>query len=113
MKTLVGLLAVAFTTVLLPGQTRTTPEADRPARIPGVDRVERLSKSFPPEMAAAVRDSVTVTPSRSNCIHSSPGPGRWSLSVKPCQASPKLQLFPAFEKSAPAEKPATPRGNVR
>ena len=103
MKTLVGLLAIAFTTVLLPGQTRTTP---------AMDRIERMSKSFPPEMAATAKDSAAVKPSRSNCVYSS-GPGSWSLSVKPCQTSPKLQLFPAFKKSVPAKKPATPRGDVR
>jgi hypothetical protein len=105
MKMLVGLLTITFATVLLPGQTRPTN--------PAMDRLQRMSKGFPPEMAAGVRTSGAVRPSRSNCVYSSAGLGTWSLSVRPCQASPKLELFPAFEKSAPGKKPAGPRGDVR
>ena len=111
MKTFVAIPYIAFASVLLLGQTVTRDEANPPVRNPAVDRLERLSKTFPPELAAT-KDRATVTPTRSYCVH--PGPTTGSLSIKPCLASPhKLHIVPPFAKVAPKTKPATPPAHIR
>ena len=86
MKTFVAILYIAFANVLLLGQMLSRDEATPPVRNPVVDRVERLSKTFPPELAASPKDPATVTPMRSYCVY--PTPATRSLSIKPCPTGP-------------------------
>jgi len=103
MKTFIAILYLAFASVLLLGQTPSRDEANR---------LERLSKTFPPEMPAANNDRATVTPRRSYCVY--PSPATTSLSIKPCPATVhKLQVIPPFENIVPKTKPATPPAHVR
>jgi hypothetical protein len=112
MKTFVAILYLSFAGVLLVGQTLSRDEANPPVMNPVVDRLQRLSKTFPPEMPAATQDRVTVTPARSNCVY--PSPATRSLSIKPCQATPhKLHVVPPFRNAAPKTKPATPPAHIR
>ena len=112
MKTFVAILYIAFASVLLLGQTLSRDEANPPVRNPVVDRLQRLSKTFPPELPAATKDRATVTPARSNCVY--PSPATRSLSIKPCPASPhKLHVVPPFENVMPKTKPATPPAHIR
>ena len=114
MKTLVALLYIAFANVLLLGQTLSPDEANPPVTNPVVDRLERLSKQFPPELVAAIKDPATVSPMRSYCVYPSASLGTWSLSIKPCRTSSrKLHLLPPFEGIVPTTKPATPPGDIR
>ena len=70
MKTFIAILYVAFANVLLLGQMLNRDEANPPVRNP-VDRVERLSKTFPPDLVVATKDRATVTPIRSHCVYPS------------------------------------------
>ena len=111
MKTFIAILFVAFANVLLLGQMLSRDEANPPVRNP-VDRVERLSKTFPPELVAASKDKATVTPIRSHCVYPSPATG--SLSIKPSPISPhKLRVVPPIENIMPKTKPATPPAHIR
>jgi hypothetical protein len=111
MKTFVAILYLAFASVLLLGQTLGRDGANPLVRNPAVDRLERLSKTFPPELAAATKDRATVTPARSYCVY--PSPATSSLSIKPCPASPhKLRVRPPFENVGPRTKPATPPAHI-
>ena len=112
MKTLIAILSIVFANVLLLGQTRSRDEANPPLGNPVVDRLERLSKAFPPELAAATKDRATVTPMRSYCVY--PSPGTRSLAIKPCPASlQKLRVVPPFENIVPKTKPAAPPAHIR
>ena len=112
MKTFVAILYLAFASVLLLGQTLGRDGANPPVRNPAGDRLERLSKTFPPELAAATNDRATVKPTRSYCVY--PSPATSSLSIKPCPASPhKLHVLPPFENLVPKTKPATPPAHIR
>jgi hypothetical protein len=68
MRTFVAILCIAFANVLLLGQVPSRNEANPPVRNP-VDRLERLSKTFPPDIAA--KDRATETPMRSHCVYPS------------------------------------------
>jgi hypothetical protein len=112
MKTFDAILSIAFANVLLLGQTLSRGEANPPVRNPVGDRLERLSKTFPPELAATTKDRATVTRMRSHCV--SPNPTTRSLSIKPCAISPyKLRVVPPFENIVPKTKPATPTPHIR
>ena len=112
MKTFVAILYLAFASVLLLGQTLGRDGGNPPAGNPAVDRLERLSKTFPPDLAPATKDPPTVTPRRSYCVY--PSPGATSFSIKPCPASPhKLHVVPPFKNIAPKTKPATPPAPIR
>ncbi len=77
-----------------------------------MDRLERLSKSFPPDLIGPIAAPSGATLSRSFCVY--PLLDTKSLSVKPCRTdSRKLRLVPPFEKIAPLTKPATLPGNIR
>ena len=77
-----------------------------------VDRLERLSKRFPPEVVVGITDPVALRPMRSYCVY--PGVAGRSLSIKPCpKTRRKLRLLPQFEKIVPTTKPAVPRGGIR
>ena len=111
MKTFIAILYVAFANVLLLGQVLSRDEANPPVRNP-LDRVERLSKTFPPELVVATKDRATVTPIRSHCVY--PSPATRSLSIKPSPISPhKLRVVPPFENIVPKTKPATPPAHIR
>ena len=110
MKTFVAILYIAFANVLLLGQMLGRDEANPPVRNP-VERLERLSKTFPPELVVTTKDPATVTPMRSRVY---PGPATRSLSIKPCPTSPhKLRAVPPFENIVPKTKPATPPAHIR
>jgi hypothetical protein len=112
MKTFVAILYIAFANVLLLGQIMSRDEANPPVRNPVADRLERLSKTFPPELAAPTKDRATVTPTRSHCVY--PSPATRSLSIKPCPISPhKLRVVPPFENIVLKTKPATPPAHIR
>ena len=112
MKTFVAILYIAFANVLLLGQTLSRDEANPPVTNPVVDRLERLSKKFPPELVAAIKDPATVSPMRSYCVY--PSPTTRSLSIKPCPTSPyKLRAVPPFENLVPKTKPATLPAHIR
>ena len=97
MKTFVVMLLIAFANVLLIGQTRGREEANPPARRPAADRLDRLSKGFPPELAAPTEDGATVSFKRSNCVY--PSPATRSLSIKPCPINPhQLHIVAPFER---------------
>ena len=111
MKTFVAILYLALASVLLPGQTLSREGANPPVRNPAVDRLEWLSKTFPPELEATTKGRATVTPTRF-CAYSTPATR--SLSIKPCPARPhKLRIVPPFENVAPKTKPATPPAHIR
>ncbi|MBZ5584160.1 MAG: hypothetical protein LAQ30_18500 [Acidobacteriia bacterium] len=112
MKTLVALLYMAFANLLMPGQTLRPDEANAPVRDPVVDRVQRLSKRFPPERIAAANDPGTVTPMRSYCVY--PDLATKSLSIEACRPSPWiLRLLPPFKNVVPTTKPVPPPGDIR
>jgi len=112
MKTFVAILYIVFANVLLLGQPLSRDEANPPVRNPVVDRLERLSKTFPPELAAATKDRATITPMRSYCVY--PSPATRSLSIRPCPTSPhKLRIVPPFENIVPKTKPATQPAHIR
>ena len=112
MKTFVAILYLAFASVLLLGQTLGRDGANPLVRNPAVDRLERLSKTFPPDLAAATKDRATVTPARFYCVY--PSPATSSLSIKPCPASPhKLHVVPPFENVVPKAKPSIPPAHIR
>ena len=102
-------LCIAFANGLLLGQTSSPAEAAAPVITPRVNRLEQLSKRFPPEIVPA------ATPGRATllgpyCVY--PSVGAPSLSFKPCRTeSRKLRLVPPFE-SIPG-KPTPPPGNIR
>jgi hypothetical protein len=109
MKTFIAILCIAFANVLLLGQMPSRNEANPPARNP-VDRLTRLSKTFPPDIAA--KDRATEAPMRSRCVY--PSPATSSLPIKPCLISPhKLRVVPPFENIVPKTKPATPPAYIR
>ena len=110
MKTFVAILYIAFANVLLLGQMLGRDAANPPVRNP-VERLERLSKTFPPELVVTTKDRATVTPMRSRCVY--PGPATRSFSIKPCPISPhKLRAVPPFENIVPKTKPATPLAHI-
>ena len=103
MNRLALVLLIALPNALLLGQSlrrdQTFPPA--PAR---VERSDRFSKSFPPEMAANSKARLTLTPARS-CV--SPNPTKHSLTIAPCAATTyRSSLVPAFIKTVPRSKPA-------
>jgi len=90
MKKLIAVLFIVIPAGLGFGQTN-----------PMADRVERLSKRFPPEVAAPASDRPKL--SRRYCV--SPSLEKNSLTVKPCQTPPRrLRLMgcgkPVSEKCA-------------
>ena len=112
MNRLVALLSIAFANVLLLGQTLNPCEATTPVTTPLVDRVEQLSKRFPPELIVPITPPGKATLLRSYCVY--PSLDTKSLSVKPCQTnSRKLRLVPSLENIAPPTKPATLPDNIR
>ena len=101
MKKLVAVLYIAFSITLALGQTVSPREGTVSATNPLVDRLERLSKGFPPELAAPTNDRDTVKMSRSFCVY--PSPDSRSLSIKPCPAVAwRLRLLPPLQKGMPA-----------
>ena len=104
MKTLLAILSIASASALLLGQTPGRDSANPPMRNPLVDRIERLSKTFPPEMPAGTNYRAGITPARTNCVY--PSPATRSLSIKPCPANPhKLHVVPPFKNVVPKTKP--------
>jgi hypothetical protein len=96
-------LSIAFANVLLFGQT--------PATTPRIERVDQMSKRFPPDLIAPAKSKGKATLSRPYCV--SPSPGAKSLSFKPCRTdSRKLHIVPPF-KTVPPAKPATVPHKIR
>src|SRR5262245_32955921 len=61
-----------------------------------LDRFQRLSKRFPPEVIVPAKDRYPARLSRSYCVY--PSPDKQSLSIKPCQTMPrKLRLVPPLQ----------------
>ena len=52
MKTFVAILYLSFSSAVLLGQTPSRDEASPPVRNPVMDRLQRLSKTFPPDRNA-------------------------------------------------------------
>jgi hypothetical protein len=94
MNKLVALLFyIAFANVLLIGQTTT----------PLIDRVERSSKRFRPELAAPVPPSGPATLFGSNCVYRSKDAK--SLSVEPCRKDDrKFRLVPPAKPERPPDR---------
>ena len=103
MKKFVAALYVAFPTTLLLSQT-VSPRGDAVSvRNPLVDRIERLSKRFRPELVAPTKDWYPANVSR-YCVYRSPD--QKTLSIKPCQTTPRrFRLVPPLKEGAPATKP--------
>jgi hypothetical protein len=111
MKEFVALLYIAFANVLLLAQTRSG-EVTAPVTTPLVNRVEQLSKRFPPELIVPIASPGKATLLRSYCVY--PALDTKSLSFKPCPTnSRRLRLAPSFENIAPPARPATPPDNIR
>jgi hypothetical protein len=107
-KIVVALLCIAFVNVALLGQT----SGPRPLTNPLVNRFEPLPLRFPPTLVAPTKVLGAATLKRSNCVY--PSLATNSLSIRPCQASPrKLRLFPPFKRIALTPKPVTPIGEFR
>jgi hypothetical protein len=107
-KIVVALLCIAFANVLSLAQTL----SPRPLANPAVNRFEPLSMRFPPTLVAPIRDPGVVTLKRSSCVY--PSLATNSLSIRPCQTSPrKLRLFPPFKRIAPVPRPAPSIGEFR
>jgi hypothetical protein len=114
MKALVALVYIASASALLPGQTRSPDEANPIGKYPGVYRVKRLAREFPPELVAATTIPATVMPLRSYCVYSSARSGTWLLSIKPCRTSPRMSIvLPAVQNRVPRMMPATAPGGIR
>ena len=81
-------LCVLFLTALAWGQTAGT-----------TDRLERMPKKFPPELAAPQGDAHRAALSRRYCV--SPAPEKNSLSIKPCQTAPRrFRLAPSLDRKS-------------
>ena len=112
MNKLVALLYIAFANAQLPGQTLSPGEATAPVTTPLVDRVEQLSKRFPPELIVPIAPAGTATLLRRYCVY--PLLDTKSLSIKPCRKdSRKLRLVAPLENIVPPTKPATPPDKIR
>ena len=81
MKYRTAVLCVLLPTALAWSQTPTRPN-ESPA-----NRINRLSKAFPPEIVDSASEHKTLKPRQRNCTYLSPD--RKTLSFKPCQAPAK------------------------
>ena len=112
MNKLVALLCIAFANVLSLGQTLSPGKATAPVTTPLADRVEKLSKEFPPELIVPTAPSGKAILLRSYCVY--PALDTTSISVKACRPNArKLILVVSFETIAPPTKPATLPDNIR
>jgi len=103
MKKLIALLYLSFAAALSLGQTVNSGAGVGPATNPLVDRLERLSKRFPPELADPMKDWYPAKVSR-YCVY--PSPDQKSFSIKPCQTTPRrFRLMPPLRDRGPASKP--------
>jgi hypothetical protein len=107
-KTVVALPYIVFVNVALLGQTLNP----RPLTNPLVNRFEPSPSRFPPTLVAPIKALGSATLKRPSCVY--PSLATNSLSIRPCQASPrKLRLFPPFKRIAPSPKPAASIGEFR
>src|SRR5579871_6549007 len=98
------LLCLAFPSAVLLGQTLRPDGGSVPAINAFVDRVERLSRSFLPEMGAPEDAWNQARTSRRYCVYLSPDKG--SLTIKRCQTTPsRLRLITLQKNGAPASRP--------
>jgi hypothetical protein len=106
------LLCIVLANWPLLGQTSSPREAGAAVANPSVNRLEQLSKSFPPEVMLPVATPGNETPLWSYCVY--PTPDTKSVSVKPCQpATRTLRLIPPFETIALPAKPDTVPSDIR
>lgn len=61
-------------------------------RDPFVNRLERVAKTFPPDLVAPAKTATPAKASRPYCFYRAPG--QKSLSVKPCPPPRRLRLLP-------------------
>lgn len=116
MNKLVAVLYTAFPVVLLMAQTFSPVGGAVPVTTkrgtPSMDRLESMSKRFPPEFVSSTTDRDVAKPSHSYCVY--PSLGTKSLSIKRCQPNPhKLRLVSPFEGVAPNTRPATQPRDMR
>jgi hypothetical protein len=96
----VALLYVAFAGVVMLGQTLSPGKTNSPVGNREVNRLEQLSKRFPPEVVLPVKASGAAGLTQSYCVH--PSLDSNSLSISPCRTSArKARLLPLFERVAP------------
>ena len=97
-------LCLAFPASVLLGQSLPLDLGSVPVRNAFVDRVERLSRSFLPEMGAPVDAWSQARASRPYCVYASPDTG--SLTIKRCPMTPRrFRLITLQKNGAPATRP--------
>jgi hypothetical protein len=116
MKKLVAVLYTAFPVVLLMGQTLSpvggAVSVTTKLGTPSMDRLESLSKRFPPGLVSSTTDRDVAKPSHSYCV--CPSLDTKSLSIKRCQPNPhELRLVSPYEGVPPNTKPAIQPRDMR